>query len=200
MLNTILLNLENWELNNPLYFTNSKSLGILLQQPKTNWYNSPHHSLKICLVHVWSQPRNQPLPQRALIPLSGEQYKRPWQVCHGFGALLSLAFEVDKAMMYMYSHGATCNIPMQLHATLCAHTIWSTSRHLLSISPYRPLYFLFPFQCVDMLSYVWLCTTCMPGALRPEEDVMGLKLQVVVSCHVRGGNRTWVLWESSQCT
>ena len=36
---------------------------------------------------------------------------------------------------------------------------------------------------------------------RPEEGIdLGLELPTVVSCHVGAGNRTWVLWKSSQCS
>jgi hypothetical protein len=36
---------------------------------------------------------------------------------------------------------------------------------------------------------------------RPEEGIRSLELefQTVISCHVRAGNQTQVLWKSSQC-
>ena len=53
------------------------------------------------------------------------------------------------------------------------------------------------FACMDVYA-----SQIMPGIQGGQKRVLDpreLKLQRVVSYHVGGGNRTWVLWKSSQC-
>lgn len=43
--------------------------------------------------------------------------------------------------------------------------------------------------------HVCLCTTCLSGAYRGQKrasDLLGLQLQMVVSCHMGAGNQTQV--------
>lgn len=64
---------------------------------------------------------------------------------------------------------------------------------------YIGLYFY--FICMDIFLYVYLCTTCKPGALRGQKSVLGpleLELQSVMSCcHVGAGDQIWALRKSS---
>lgn len=69
--------------------------------------------------------------------------------------------------------------------------------HLHSLPPT-----LFIFVYISAAG-IYVCVLCTCGALGEQKrmsETMGLELQMVVSLQLHAGPRTWILWESNQCS
>lgn len=59
------------------------------------------------------------------------------------------------------------------------------------------------FVCESVCLFVYVCTTCVPSALRSQKkglDPLGLELESVICCRERAGNQTLAFIKNSRCS